>query len=85
MIAIYLFASSPSSLLVDPGTDVFLEADAAPEYDYTVDDQTLAAELARKHPPPLNIPISPILFSLMLALGIATATALHILMHSLIL
>ena len=60
MFAVYLSVSSPSSLSVDPDTDVVREADAALEYDYTVDDQTLAAELPGKHPP-LNMPISPIL------------------------
>jgi hypothetical protein len=60
VIAVYLFVSSPSSLSVDLGTAVAPETDAAPDVDYTLDDQTFAAELPCKHPP-LNIPISPIL------------------------
>ena len=71
LFALYLPVSSPSSLSVDPDADVASEADAAPEYDYvpddSVDNQPLAPELAGKHPI-LSIPISPILFSLMLAL-----------------
>jgi hypothetical protein len=51
LIAVYLFVSSPSSLSLDPDTDVVPEADAAPEVDYALDDQTLAAELPGKHPP----------------------------------
>jgi hypothetical protein len=60
MFSVYLFVSSPSSLSVDPDTDIVPEVDAAPEYDYTVDDPSLAAELPGKHPP-LSMPISPIL------------------------
>jgi hypothetical protein len=51
MFVVYLFVSSPSSLLVDPDTDVVPEADAAPETDYTVDDPAFATEQPGKHPP----------------------------------
>jgi hypothetical protein len=51
LFVVYLSVSSPSSLLLDVDTDVVPEADAAPEYDYAPDDQTLAAELPGKHPP----------------------------------
>ena len=47
----YSSVSSPSSLSLDPNSDVVPEADAAPEYDYVPDYQTLAAELSGKHPP----------------------------------
>ena len=71
LYALCLPVSSPSFLSIDPDADVAPEADAAPEYDYvpddTVDDLALATELPGKHPF-LSIPISPILFSLMLAL-----------------
>jgi hypothetical protein len=65
--AVYLSVSSLSSLSVDPSTNVVPETDEAPEFDYTVDDPSLAAELPGKQPP-LSMPISPILFSLVLAL-----------------
>ncbi|XP_044436541.1 uncharacterized protein [Triticum aestivum] len=69
--------------LPDPETDV------VPVIDYVTDDTTddpaFAAEQSGKHPALLNIPISPIHFSLMLALEIAAATTLPILTHSLIL
>jgi hypothetical protein len=67
LFAEYLSVSSPSSLLVDLGTDVVLETNAAPEIDDTTNDPAFAAEQPGKHPP-LSIPISPILFSLVLAL-----------------
>jgi hypothetical protein len=60
---LYLSVSSPSSLSIEPGTD------AAPEIDDTVDDLAFAAEQPGKHPP-LSMPISPILFSLVLALAL---------------
>ena len=73
MFTVHLSVSSPSSLSVDPDTDVVPKADAASEIDYTVDDPSLAAELPGKHPPfePTDIAYS---FSLMLALEIAAAT-----------
>ncbi|XP_044436543.1 uncharacterized protein [Triticum aestivum] len=65
------------------------ETDVVPVIDYVTDDTTddpaFAAEQSGKHPALLNIPISPIHFSLMLALEIAAATTLPILTHSLIL
>ena len=67
MFVVYLFVSSPCSLLVDPDTDIVLETDAAQEPDDTVDDLAFAAEQPGKHPP-LSMPISPILLSLVLAL-----------------
>jgi hypothetical protein len=51
LFAVYLSVSSPSSLSVDPDTDVVPEADAASKIDYTVDDPGLCAELPDKHPP----------------------------------
>ena len=84
MFAMYLFVSSPSSLSLDPDTDVVPEADAAPRYDYAVDDQILAAELPGKQTP-LFILISPISFPFLLALEFFATTAIPILMHSLIL
>jgi hypothetical protein len=44
---------------------------------FTVEDPFLSAKQPGKQPP-LNMPISPILFSLLLALEIAAATALPI-------
>ena len=43
--------SSPSSLSVDPGTDLVPETDAAQETDYTVDEPSFAAELPSKQNP----------------------------------
>ena len=51
--------SSPSSIPIAP------ETDAAQETDDTADDPSFAAELLGKQPP-LNMPISPILFLLCL-------------------
>jgi hypothetical protein len=82
MFAVYLSVSSPSSLSVEPDTDVAPETDAARVIGFTPDDQTLAAELPGKQPP-LNMPISPILFSLMLALELLLLSGIPILMHSL--
>jgi hypothetical protein len=79
---VYLFVSSRSSPSLDLNTDVVPEADAAPEIDYAPDDQTLAAELPGKHPL-LNIPILPILLSLMLALEDVAVTVILFLLHSL--
>jgi hypothetical protein len=49
--SVYLFVSSPSSLLVDPDTDVVPETDAAQEPEDTIDDFALAAEQPGKHHP----------------------------------
>jgi hypothetical protein len=68
MFAVYLSVSSPSSLSVDPATDAVPETNAAQEPDDTVDDLAFAAEQPGKHPPPLSMPISPIVLSLVLAL-----------------
>jgi hypothetical protein len=75
MFAVYLSVSSPSSLSVEPDTDVAPETDDTPVIGYTPDDPSLVAELPGKQPPPLNMPISPTLFSLLLALEYAAATA----------
>ena len=82
MFAVYLSVSPPSSLSVEPDTDVAPETDAAPVIGYTPDDQAFTAELPGKQPP-LNMPISPILFSLMLALELLLLSGIPILMHSL--
>ena len=74
MFDVYLSISSPSSLSVDPDTDVVPETDAAPKIDYASTDQTFAAELPGKHPPFEHADIA-YSFSLMLALVIAAATA----------
>ena len=58
MFAVYLFIYSPSSLSLDPHTDVVPEVDAALEYDYRVDDQTLAAELPGKQTPVVHSDIA---------------------------
>jgi hypothetical protein len=60
MFAVYLSVSFPSSLSVDPGTDIVPETDAAPEIDAPTDDPAFAAEQPGKHPL-LNMPISPML------------------------
>ena len=52
----------PIFLQVDP------ETNGAAGYDYTADDQAFAAEQQGKQPP-LSIPILPIPFPLILALG----------------
>jgi hypothetical protein len=70
-IVLHLFAciytvSSPSSLSVDPDTDIVPEADAGLEPDATVDDLALAAEQPGK--PPLEHTDIAYSFSLMLAL-----------------
>ena len=80
--AVYLSVSSPSSLSVEPGTDVVPETDAAPETGYTADDPSLATELPSKHPPFEHAYIT-YYFSLLLALEFATALSYPILMHSL--
>jgi hypothetical protein len=51
MFAVYLSASSPSFLSVDPGTDAVPETDAAQEPDDSVDDLAFATEQPGKHPP----------------------------------
>ena len=88
LFALCLPVSSPSFLSVDPDVDVAPEADAAPEYDYvpddTVDDQPLAPEQTGKHPHFEHSDIAPSLLS-HACIRIAAATALPILMHSLIL
>ena len=43
--------SSPSSLSIEPGTDVVPETGAAQETDYTVDEPPFAAELPGKQTP----------------------------------
>jgi hypothetical protein len=65
-VAVYLSVSSPSSLSIEPGTDVVAET---LEIDYVINDPSpFSAKLPGKQPPPLNMPISPTLFSLVLAL-----------------
>jgi hypothetical protein len=64
---VYLSVSSPSSLSIDPDTDVVPEADAAPEPEDTIDNLALAAEQPGK-PPPFDHPDIAYSFSLMLAL-----------------
>ena len=54
--------------MVDPGTNIVPETDAAPEYDYTVDDQAFAAEQPGKPPPPPLITRYRLFFSILLAL-----------------
>jgi hypothetical protein len=66
LLCIYTI-SSPSSLSVDPDTDVVPETDATQEPDVTVDDLALAAEQPGKHPPFEHTDIA-YSFSLMLAL-----------------
>jgi hypothetical protein len=73
MFAVYLSVSSPSSLSVDPDTDVVPETGAAPEIDYAPDDQTFAAKLRGKHPPFEHADIA-YYFSLMLSLEIVAPT-----------
>ena len=78
---LFILFPPPLLLSVDP------ETAAAPEDYFTPDDQYHPAELPGKQPP-LIIPISPIPFSLILALDVATVIVLSvapILMHSLFL
>jgi hypothetical protein len=82
MFAMYLSVSFPSSLSVDPGTDVVPETDAAPEIDDPTDDPAFAAEQPNKNPPFEHAYIA-YSFSLLLALEFATAWSYPILMHSL--
>jgi hypothetical protein len=51
MFAVYLSVSSPSSLSVEPDTDVAPETDDTPVIGYTPDDPSLAAELPGRQPP----------------------------------
>ena len=51
LFAVYLFVSFPSSLLVDPDTDVVPETEAAQEPDDTIDDPFFLPEQPGKHPP----------------------------------
>jgi hypothetical protein len=66
-VCFIFIVSSPLFFLIDT------ETDAAPSFDYTLDNQPFASELPGKHSPiPLIFLISPISFSLMLALDFAT-------------
>ena len=84
MFAVYLSVSSPSSLSIDPDTDVVPETDAAPEIDYAPDDQTFAAKLPGKHPHLEHADIA-YSFSLMLALELLLLLFILFLLHSLLL
>ena len=72
MIAVYLSVSSPSSLSVEPDTNVAPETDAAPVIGYTPDDSSLAAELPGKQTP---LEHAYIAYSLLSYACIRTATA----------
>ena len=60
-VTVYLFVSSPPFFSIAP------ETDATQESDDTTDNLSFLPKQTGKHPL-LSIPISPILFSLMLAL-----------------
>ena len=67
IFAVYLLFPPPFSLPIDPDTD------AASVIDYVIDDPSFSAELPGKQNP-LDHQISPIPFSLMLALELSPST-----------